>query len=101
MNNILKWFLIALGIYIFLSAVTYFLPLEKYQNTYLNYIHAFKNKPQEHIDKQINYANRVHNGEIEYNQPIYTPKQVPEQNFTTRKPYYRRDKNNPKILHKL
>ena len=90
----------------FISACITFIPIGKYQNEFLNFVRSFRNKPQEHFDKQVEYANYIEqHGELPpiLTQPkptkIEADKQVKEQNPQKRKPKYIRDKKNPKILH--
>ena len=91
---------------IFISVCLTLLPVGKYQNAYFKFIKDFRNKPQEHFDKQIEYAKYIeeHNElpkELTVQKKVNTETQKPlktqqEQEIT---PKYIRDKKNPKILH--
>jgi hypothetical protein len=88
---------------VFISACVTFIPLGKYQTEYFKFIKKFRSKPQEHYDKQIEYANYVlNNGEAPKNKQVHIPPKQITQIKTEpprRKPLYIRDKNNPEILH--
>ncbi|MBD5403217.1 hypothetical protein HDR58_10555 [bacterium] len=82
-------------------------PVGKYQKSYMDAYHAAKNKPQEHVDQAYNYADYVENGGAPNSyqltpQDYYKKYKIRRRNVqktTKRKPYYIRDKHNPKILH--
>ena len=76
------------------------IPYEKYQNQYFNFIEKFNSIPQEHLNRQIDYANQSGYVDIQIfkRKTFINQKQNPEQT-QARKPYYIRDINNPKILY--
>ena len=97
---------ISIFLFIIIFALVNFVPWEKYQNKYFDIINEFRSKPQQHFDKQIEYAKYVQeNGkmpdlykksDIKTHIPVKKQKKEKEQK---RKPLYIRDKNNPNILH--
>ncbi|MBR1618440.1 hypothetical protein IJ674_00935 [bacterium] len=100
-----KIILIFILIFIFISACFTFIPIKKYQSNYFKFIKDFRNKPQEHFDKQIEYANYIEqNDELPADLEIKKTN-LPSLKKTSRtvekkmKPKYIRDKNNPNILH--
>lgn len=100
-----KIILIFILIFIFISACFTFIPIKKYQSNYFKFIKDFRNKPQEHFDKQIEYANYIEEkGEFPpdlkiKNQPLTIVEKTPQTKEDKMKPKYIRDKNNPNILH--
>lgn len=111
MSDIWKTIIIFLLIYIFISVCATFIPVKKYQQSYFNIVKESRNKPQQHYDKQIKYANYIEeNGELpqelKKTKPILdktNPKSMPvktnKPDNNSLKPKYIRDKNNPDILH--
>ena len=73
------------------------IPLEKYQRNYFNFIDRFNSIPQEHINRQIEYANQSGATNIEVYRKKNFNKSV--QNVPQREPYYIRDAKNPRILY--
>ncbi len=106
MKTYYKIILVFASVYIFISACFTFIPIGKYQSAYFKFIKDFRNKPQEHFDKQIEYANYIEqNGKLppeilKYSKnKCKTSKPVKELLSERQKPKFIRDKNNPKILH--
>lgn len=73
---------------VFISACVTFIPLGKYQTEYFKFIKKFRSKPQEHYDKQIEYANYVlNNGEAPKTKQVHIPPKTnyPNKNRTPEK----------------
>ncbi len=90
---------------VFISACLTLLPIGKYQKVYFKVIKDFRNKPQEHFDKQIEYAKYIEeNNELPKELTVQkklnaeTPKPEKTQQDQKMTPKYIRDKNNPIIL---
>lgn len=105
MKTYQKIILIFTLICIFISACLTFIPIGKYQSAYFKFIKDFRNKPQEHFDRQIEYAQNFEEN-YEPSKEFHVNKVNPEvqkqaepQKEQKLKPKYIRDKNNPNILH--
>ena len=105
MKTYQKIILIFTLIFIFISACFTFIPVKKYQSIYFKFIKDFRNKPQEHFDKQIEYADYIEQND-ELPADLTTKKstltiveKTPQTKDEKMKPKFIRDKNNPNILH--
>lgn len=95
-------------VWILLIAVTIFgllsmVPLDKWQKVYLDEFHRLKARPQQRVDSSYKYVEYLENGGTPNKEQIVpTTEDVdskPAEKNTIRKPYFIRDKNNPKILY--
>jgi len=97
-------------LWIFLIAFTIFgllslIPLDKYQKVYMDEFHRLKARPQKRVDSSYKYAEYIENGGTP-NSSQTVPEATVESGSDKaakksgpRKPYFIRDKNNPKILY--
>jgi len=92
MEKFFKVFIILVFIYIFLSAIVFFVPIGKWQSSYMKFMRDFRNLGVRHYNYELIKA-----GELEQPAPR---SQTSNPDNRYRKPLYIRDKNNPKILHK-
>lgn len=73
-------------------------PVDKYQKSYMNKLHQEKAKPQKRVDEAYKYVEKVEDGAIDVTPQ--KPVQRPRRHFRAgRKPFFVRDKNNPNILY--
>lgn len=73
-------------------------PVDKYQKSYMNKLHQEKAKPQKRVDEAYKYVEKVEDGAIDVTPQKPVPR--PRRHFRTgRKPFFVRDKNNPNILY--
>lgn len=73
-------------------------PVDKYQKSYMNKLHQEKAKPQKRVDEAYKYVEKVEDGAIDVTpqKPVHRPRR----HFRAgRKPFFVRDKNNPNILY--
>jgi hypothetical protein len=75
------------------------IPFDKYQNRYKDFIYRFNSIPQQHLNRQIEYANKSGEVDIEIHRPIFFRHTHYNKQPQERKPYYVRDAKNPRILY--
>ena len=120
MNELLKLIWVLLSAFALMGVIA-MIPLDKYQEVYLDELHRIKTEPQRRMEATLRYIEAIENGEEDISNGIlstppkkYYPAPIPRikkaENNTTEttshnqnkyeKPLYIRDKNNPNILHK-
>lgn len=74
-------------------------PVDKYQKSYMNKLHQEKAKPQKRVDDAYKYVEKVEEGAID-TAPQKTVRVRPKKHIRQgRKPFFARDRKNPNILY--
>lgn len=74
-------------------------PVGKYQKTYMNKLHEEKAKPQKRIDETYKYVEKIEDGTIDSTPQKEVTSKPKKQIHIGRKPFFIRDKKNPNILY--
>ena len=74
-------------------------PVDKYQKSYMNKLHQEKAKPQKRVDDAYKYVEKVEEGAIDMTSQETIQVKSKKNARTGRKPFFVRDKNNPNILY--
>lgn len=102
MESLLKKIWVVLFVFMIFGILSW-IPVDKYQKAYLDEFHRINVRPQLHYDNGVKYAEYIEDGGDPNSKQIVPSS---EKLFSTsdnlppkRKPYFIRDKNNPKILY--
>ncbi len=103
MENFLRKIWVVLFAFMIFGILAW-VPLDKYQKSYMHAYHRIQMKPQEHLDNQYRYAEYIINGGTPetFKKITYTfPKQryYKKSYSYKRRPYFIRDKHNPNIIY--
>ena len=74
-------------------------PVDKYQKSYMNKLHQEKAKPQKRVDDAYKYVEKVEEGAIDTTSQETIQVKSKKNARTGRKTFFVRDKNNPNILY--
>lgn len=74
-------------------------PVDKYQKSYMNKLHKEKAKPQKRINEAYKYVEKIEEGSIDSTPQKEVRLKPKKQIHTGRKPFFIRDKKNPNILY--